>query len=151
MDPEELLKKANFPYRKVSSFKELMQHRLLIIGQDALKDKHPEFLRELEESGELAVGYKVLVFEQQPCNLANFVFESPSYREAFIRRTGSPYLRGLSDEDFRDWRGSSDTRPEKIVSVEETKHYPRSKWKIGNTGMVAGNVIRKPSNGIFRT
>ena len=148
---EELLKKANFPYRKVSSFKELMQHRLLIIGQDALKEQHPGFLRELEESGELAVGYKVLVFEQQPCNLANFVFESPSYREAFIRRTGSPYLRGLSDEDFRDWRGSSDTRPEKIVSVEETKHYPRSKWKIGNTGMVAGNVIRKPSNGIFRT
>lgn len=147
-----LLDKAGFPYVKVSTFAELMRHRLLIIGQDALGNQIPDFIKQLESSGELAMGYKVLVFEQQPdANLGNFVFESPSYREAFVRRPDSVYLRGLTDADLRNWRGSSDTRPEKIVSVEETSHYPRSKWKIGNSGMVAGNVIRKPSNGSFNT
>lgn len=148
----ELLDKAGFPYVRVSTFAELMRHRLLIIGQNALGKHIPDFIKQLESSGELAMGYKILVFEQQPdANLGNFVFESPSYREAFVRRPDSVYLRGLTDADLRDWRGSSDTRPEKIVSVEETPHYPRSKWKIGNSGMVAGNVIRKPSNGSFHT
>ena len=148
----ELLDKAGFPYVRVSTFAELMRHRLLIIGQNALGKHIPDFIKQLESSGELAMGYKILVFEQQPdANLGNFVFESPSYREAFVRRPDSVYLRGLTDADLRDWRGSSDTRPEKIVSVEETPHYPRSKWKIGNSGMVAGNVIRKPSNGSFNT
>ena len=147
-----LLDKAGFPYVKVSTYEELMRHRLLIIGQNALGRRIPDFLKQLESSGELEMGYKILVFEQQPdANLGNFVFESPSYREAFVRRPDSVYLRGLTDADLRDWRGSSDTRPEKIVSVEETPHYPRSKWKIGNSGMVAGNVIRKPSNGSFHT
>ncbi len=148
----ELLDKAGFPYVRVSTFAELMRHRLLIIGQNALGKHIPDFIKQLESSGELAMGYKILVFEQLPdANLGNFVFESPSYREAFVRRPDSVYLRGLTDADLRDWRGSSDTRPEKIVSVEETPHYPRSKWKIGNSGMVAGNVIRKPSNGSFHT
>lgn len=148
----ELLDKAGFPYVRVSTFAELMRHSLLIIGQNALGKHIPDFLKQLESSGELEMGYKILVFEQQPdANLGNFVFESPSYREAFVRRPDSVYLRGLTDADLRDWRGSSDTRPEKIVSVEETPHYPRSKWKIGNSGMVAGNVIRKPSNGSFHT
>lgn len=146
-----LLERAGYPFRKVQSLDELKQHRLLIIGQDALGQLVPDFLRQLEECGELALGYKVLVFEQQPCNLGNLVYESPSYREAFIRQPRSPYLRGLCDADFRNWRGSSDTRPEKLVSEEKTRHYPRSKWKIGNGGMVAGNVIRKPSNGTFDT
>ncbi|UKI30677.1 MAG: hypothetical protein L6W00_22625 [Lentisphaeria bacterium] len=37
------------------------------------------------------------------------------------------------------------------MSAENSPHYPRSKWKCGNGGIVSGNVIRKPSYGNFRT
>jgi len=148
---EVLLKKAGFPFRKVSSLEEARKCQLLIIGQDALGNVIPDFLRELESSGELALGCKILLFEQRQCNVANLVFESPSYRNAFIRRPDSPYVRGLKTEDFSDWRGSSDTVPSFILSAERSPHYPRSKWKCGNGGIVAGNVIRKPSYGNFST
>ena len=147
-----LLEKAGYPFRKVSTADEVRSCRVLIIGQNALGKHVPGFLKEMERSGDFRIGKKILFFEQQPCNLANFVFESPSSREAFIRRGDSPYIQGLTDADFRDWRGSSDTRPAKHVSNPDTTfHYPRDKWKIGNGGMVAGNVIRKPSYGHFRT
>jgi len=148
---EAMLKKAEFPFRKVSTFDEAKQCRLLIIGQNALGEVLPDFLRELEVSDELTRGYKILFFEQKQCNVANLVFESPSYRNAFIRRPDSAYVRGLKTEDFSDWRGPSDTVPEFVLSDERSPHYPRSKWKCGNGGIVAGNVIRKPSYGNFST
>lgn len=146
---EAVLKAAGFPFRKVKSLKDVKDCRLLIIGQNALKDANPEFLKQMENSGLLEGGLKILIFEQQPCNLGNFVFESPSYRNAFIRRPESLYLRGLKDADFSNWRGASDTVPAFVVSDENSPHYPRSKWKCGNGGIVSGNVIRKPSYGNF--
>ena len=149
---EALLKKAGFPYRRIATAEEAEAYRLIIIGQEALGEKRVDFLRKMEERSGFRLGRKVLIFEQQPCNLGNLVFESPSAREAFIRRAASPYVQGLKDADFRNWRGSSDTRPAKVVSDPNTTyHYPRAKWKIGNGGMVAGNVIRKPSFGAFKT
>ena len=149
---EALLKAAGFPYRKIEKKDETRNFRLLIIGQNALGEHVPDFLKEQEQNGEFHLGRKILIFEQKSCNLGNLVFESPSLRDAFIRIPESVYVRGLKNEDFSHWRGASDTVPEKIISDPDTPfHYPRSKWKIGNSGMVAGNVIRKPSYGRFRS
>ena len=76
---------------------------------------------------------------------------APSCRDAFATRAGSPYLAGLDDEDLRDWRGASDTVPAFVLSDENSPHYPRSKWKCGNGGIVSGCAIRRPSRGNFRT
>ena len=146
-----MLRKAGFPFHSVSNLEEALNYRLLIIGQHALGNHIPEFLQQLENSGEIQRGRKILFFEQKECNLGNFVFESPSYRNAFIRRPDSLLVRGLKDEDFHDWRGASDTVPAFVLSQEHSPHYPRSKWKCGNGGIVAGNVIRKPSYGNFTT
>lgn len=121
----------------------------MIIGQGALSSASPELLEQVEEAGLIENGLKILIFEQQPCNLGNLVFASPSYRNAFVRRPGSPYLAGLEEVDFSNWRGSSDTVPAFVLSAEHTPHYPRSKWKCGNGGIVSGHVIRKPSYGNF--
>ncbi len=146
-----MLKKASFPFRPVKTVDDLRFCRLLIIGQDALGKTHPEFLKQLESENLLGKGLKILIFEQQPCNLGNLVFESPSYRNAFIRRPDSPYLAGLKEADFANWRGASDTVPAYVLSNEKSPHYPRSKWKCGNGGIVSGNVIRKPTYGNFTT
>lgn len=146
----ELLEKAGLAYKKIKKFEELGDARLLIIGQNAIGKKPSELLAKVEESKLIDKGLKVLVFEQKAtANVANFVFESPSYRNAFIRSPKSPYLAGLCDEDFSDWRGDSDTVEAFVVSEENSPHYPRSKWKCGNGGIVSGNVIRKPSYGNF--
>lgn len=148
---EAMLKQAGFPFRKVRTLDDVRQCRLLIIGSNALKDANPELLKQVERTGLIEGGLKVLIFEQKACNLANFVFESPSYRNAFIRRPESPYIAGLKEEDFSNWRGAADSVPAFVLSAENSPHYPRSKWKCGNGGIVAGNVIRKPSYGNFKT
>lgn len=146
-----MLNKAGFPFRSVSTLDELRACRLLIIGQNALSQTSPELLRQVENAGLIDNGLKILIFEQQPCKLGNLVFESPSYRNAFVRRPNSPYLAGLAEPDFSNWRGWSDTVPAFVLSAESTPHYPRSKWKCGNGGIVSGHVIRKPSYGNFST
>lgn len=145
-----LLEKAGMPFRKIKTFEELGDARLLIVGQNALGRKPSGLLAEVEKRRLIDRGLKVLVFEQKAsANVGNFVFESPSYRNAFIRSPKSPYVAGLKDADLANWRGSSDTVEEYVVSDENSPHYPRSKWKCGNGGIVAGNVIRKPSYGNF--
>ena len=148
---EALLKQAGFPFRKVRTLDDVKQCRLLIIGRNALKNANPELLKQVEEARLIESGLKVLIFEQKACNLANLVFESPSYRNAFLRRPDSPYVAGLEEEDFSNWRGAADSVPAYVLSAENSPHYPRSKWKCGNGGIVSGNVIRKPSYGNFRT
>ncbi len=147
----EMLKKAGFPCKPVKTLEELRSCRLLIIGQNALSRNNPDFLINLEKEGLIKNGLKVLIFEQQPCNLGNLVFESPSYRNAFMRRPESPLLAGLQEEDLSNWRGDSDTVPPYVLSAETSPHYPRSKWKCGNGGIVSGHVIRKPSYGNFQS
>ena len=150
-DTEAMLKQAGFPFRTVRTLDDLKNCRLLIIGKNALKESNPDLLKQMEKARLVERGLKVLIFEQQPCNLANLVFESPSYRNAFLRRPESPYVAGLKEEDFSNWRGAADSVPAFVLSAENSPHYPRSKWKCGNGGIVSGNVIRKPSYGNFRT
>ncbi len=148
---EAVLKLAGFPYRKVKTLNDVKKCRLLIIGAYALGGSNPELLKQIEEAGLIENGLKILIFEQKECNLANLVFESPSYRNAFIRCPKSPLVAGLKNEDFSNWRGAAESVPAFVLSNENSGHYPRSKWKCGNGGIVSGNVIRKPSYGNFKT
>lgn len=145
-----LLDAAGLKYRKVKKFEDLGAARLLIVGRNAIGKKPSELLAKVESEKLIDKGLKILVFEQKAsANVGNFVFESPSYRDAFIRLPNSPYVAGLSDSDFSNWRGSAESVPEFVLSDEHSPHYPRSKWKCGNGGIVVGNVIRKPSYGNF--
>ena len=145
-----VLKAAGFPFRVVTKPEELGASRLLVVGSLAL-DGTNALLRAVEESGAIDRGLKVLVFEQRAGTLPGFEMVAPSARDAFARRPESPYLKGLSDADLHDWRGASDVMPAFVVSDERSPHYPRSKWKCGNGGMVSGYAIKKPSRGNFRT
>lgn len=139
---ERLFKSAGYAYRKVSSPTNLPSNtRLLVLGQSAAFPNLPH----------LSNLPNILFFEQPTNALARFMMAAPSYRDAFVRDASSPYLAGLDDEDLHDWRGASDTVPAFVTSAEHTPHYPRSKWKCGNGGIVSGCVIRKPSRGNFRT
>ena len=145
-----VLKAAGFPFRPVEGLGDLGEARLLIVGSLAL-DGTNAFLQAVEASGAIDRGLKVLVFEQKAGALPGFEMVAPSARDAFVRLPGSPYVKGLSDADLHDWRGASDVMPAFVLSDERTPHYPRSKWKCGNGGMVSGYAIKKPSRGNFRT
>lgn len=145
-----VLRRANFPFRTIARPEELGESRLLVVGALAL-DGTNALLRALEESGRFDGGLKVLVFEQRPGTLPGFAFTAPSARDAFALQPSSPYLKGLADEDFRDWRGATDILPAFALSDERSPHYPRSKWKCGNGGVVCGAAIKRPSRGNFRT
>ncbi len=152
-DPEgrtaDLLRRAGFPFRMAKSAEDLRGATLLIVGRNALKEGPPELLKSVDRERLVERGLNVLIFEQQPCNMANLVMESPSYRNAFVRTPSSPLLAGLAEEDFSNWRGGTDNIPEFVLSEEGSPHYPRSKWKCGNSGIVAAHVIRKPQYGRF--
>ena len=145
-----VLKAAGFPFRTVEKPEEIGDARLLVVGSLAL-DGTNAFLRAVETSGAIDNGLKVLVFEQKAGALPGFEMVAPSARDAFVRLSGSPYVKGLADEDLHDWRGASDVMPAFVLSDERSPHYPRSKWKCGNGGMVSGYAIKKPTRGNFRT
>ena len=139
-----LLQRAGVVFEQVSSLDDLPPTELLIVGQGAFADSP------LDGDLPLCVA-NAIVFEQPTNALKRFIMSAPSCRDAFATRLGSPYLVGLDDEDLHDWRGASDTVPAFILSAENSPHYPRSKWKCGNGGIVSGCAIRRPSRGNFRT
>ena len=140
----EVLRRAGVAFTTVPSLKGLPQGTRLVVGQGAFADAPLE--------GDLpATVADAIVFEQPTNALRRFIMTAPSLRDAFANIPASPLLAGLDDADLADWRGASDTVPAFVVSAEITPHYPRSKWKCGNGGIVAGCVIRRPSRGNFRT
>ena len=145
-----VLKAAGFPFRTVAKPEEIGAARLLVVGSLAL-DGTNAFLQAVETSGAIDNGLKVLVFEQKAGTLPGFEMVAPSARDAFARLPESPYLKGLADEDLQNWRGASDVMPAFVLSDERSPHYPRSKWKCGNGGIVSGYAIKKPTRGNFRT
>ena len=140
----DMLSLAGVAYTPVASLDGLPPTERLIIGQGAFAAAPLE--------GDLPASVvNALVFEQPTNALKRFVMTAPSYRDAFVNLPGAPCLAGLDDRDLADWRGASDTVPAFVLSDEHSPHYPRSKWKCGNGGIVAGCVIRRPSRGNFRT
>ena len=139
-----LLQRMGVEFEQVLSLDDLPPTPLLVIGQGAFADSPLE--------GDLPTAVaNAIVFEQPTNSLKRFIMAAPSLRDAFANVPESPYLAGLDDEDLRDWRGASDTVPAFVLSAENSPHYPRSKWKCGNGGIVAGCTIRRPSRGNFRT
>ena len=139
-----LLRRAGVEFKAVDSLDGLQPTRLLVVGQGAFAAA--------PLAGNLPASVaNALVFEQPTNALRRFVMTAPSCRDAFAVLPRSPCLAGLDDRDLADWRGASDTVPAFVLSAESTPHYPRSKWKCGNGGIVAGCVIRRPSRGNFRT
>ena len=139
----ELLRRAGVKFSTVGSLAGLPPTAKLIVGQGAFAASPLE--------GDLPPVAEAIVFEQPTNSMRRFVMTAPSYRDAFANVVGSPYLAGLDDKALANWRGSSDTVPAFVLSDEHSPHYPRSKWKCGNGGIVAGCVIRRPSRGNFRT
>ena len=140
----EVLRHAGVAFTTVPSLDGLPPGTRLIVGQCAFADAPLEG----DLPGTVA---EAIVFEQPTNALPRFVMTAPSLRDAFATIPASPLLAGLDDADLADWRGASDTVPAFVVSDEITPHYPRSKWKCGNGGIVSGCVIRRPSRGNFRT
>ena len=139
-----VLAAAGMRFRRVESLADLPPTERLVVGFGA-------FAAKPLEGGLPEAVSRALVFEQPTNALKRFVMTAPSYRDAFALVKGAPELAGLDDADLANWRGASDTVPAFVVSDESTPHYPRSKWKCGNGGIVSGCVIRKPSRGNFRT
>ena len=139
-----VLRRAGVDFTRVASLDGLPAGTRLIVGQGAFADAPLE--------GDLPPEVAdAIVFEQPTNALARFVMAAPSLRDAFANIPNSPLLAGLDDADLHDWRGASDTVPAFVLSDEYSPHYPRSKWKCGNGGIVAGCVIRRPSRGAFQT
>ena len=139
-----LLRRAGVAFETVASLDALPPTSLLIVGQGAFASSPLK--------GDLpAAAVDAIVFEQPTNALQRFVMAAPSLRDAFANVPDSPLLDGLDDRDLADWRGASDTVTAFVLSDENSPHYPRSKWKCGNGGIVAGCTIRRPSRGAFRT
>jgi len=79
--------------------------------------------------------------------------ERLSARNVFIRDPEHPVLKGLSNEDFADWRGASNLispwTPEKWY--RPVTGYSRSwrEWNKSNLGDVATYIFEKPQGGNF--
>jgi hypothetical protein len=148
-----VFERAGVPFRQVSAVADCAGLKLLVIGRETLSDAVDPFLQKLEASGAIRAGLNVLLFEQGECNLDNLLFEATSQRYVYIKDRTHPVLKGLADADFINWRGDSDLiEPYSVpdAASEYSPHYPHSKWKWGNGGIVATQVIRKPQYGAFR-
>lgn len=148
-----VLEQAGIPARRVTAPEDLAGLDLLVIGRETLSETIDPLLSKLEASSAIEKGLNMLVFEQHECNLANLLFEATSQRYVYIKDRTHPVLNGLTDEDFINWRGDSDlieACSEPDAASEYSPHYPHSKWKWGNGGIVATWVIRKPQYGSFR-
>lgn len=62
-------------------------------------------------------------------------------------KKGKSARKNLSRGNSNSFQGQTEADSN---SAEETPHYPRSKWKWGNGGIVSGNVICKPDYGNFK-
>jgi hypothetical protein len=127
---------------------------ILIIGREALAD--PALALDLSR---ITSGLKVVVFEQTHETLQNrFGLRGTvlGLRNAFVRVPSHPVLAGLSEENFRDWRGAATLTPPYLETELFETHDPRwtwcgfestRVWRCGNRGNVASVLIEKPAKG----
>ncbi len=161
-------------------------HRLLVIGRNSYGeavevfrtwpqmrgtgaataaggDRHPrpttaEVLEFVEQ------GLNVICLEQMNRHVMGLKVENFNTREVFVRAKDSPLFDGLSNEDFRDWRGESTLlpayppwNPESDWEADKhSKHGQRNAfeqmryWHWSNRGMVATFCFEKPQVGNFQ-
>ncbi|MCL2119744.1 MAG: hypothetical protein FWH27_15110, partial [Planctomycetaceae bacterium] len=131
----------------------------LVIGKDALDLSGDGF----DLTG-VPDGMKVIVFEQTAQTLEKRLgFRTAEYglRQVFRRVADHPVLHNITDDNLRDWRGSSTLLPERldyetneqvfngVPTVEWCGITVPRVWRCGNRGNVAGVLIEKPACGDF--
>ncbi|MBI2190911.1 MAG: hypothetical protein HYU36_02865 [Planctomycetes bacterium] len=176
-DTARWLDRAGVRYRRLGPGDSLEGIALLLIGRKFVDAEGRKTLRALELQAHLVRGLRCLIFEQamtpvgssgKERDFALFLPDQPDRRESailgfrgedrrsrfvFVRAPEHPILQGLEDEDFANWRGSTDIEeahpkppPEIQDSHKGLKRFPR--WS--NKGIVAFYQVEKPQAGCFR-
>jgi hypothetical protein len=176
-DTAKMLEKAGLTFTRLSEGANLKDCDLLIIGRKAMNAEGRKALNALELSAHVARGMNCLVFEQrmfpvgpeekkrdfelclpdQPdrmeSSLLGFRADDRRSRYVFVRTPDHPILAGLTDEDFANWRGSTDIeepypKPPPAIQLAHKglKRFPR--WS--NKGIVSFYQVEKPQVGNFR-
>ena len=109
-------------------------------------------------------GLNVVVLEQLNRHVMGVKAEYTGTRDVFVRDGGDALLKGLDNEDFRDWRGESDmfaSYPNFCTNSlwwaqgysyqgQFNKWRQRRAWLWSNKAMVASLCLEKPQFGNFR-
>jgi hypothetical protein len=152
------LEMSGIKFRQVEASADLSADDLLIVGKEALSPDSPA-----PDITRVREGLKVLIFEQSSRTLEKrFGFRVAEYglRQIFPRMVGHPVLKGLDQEQLRDWRGSAtllqprlDYEPNNRYNGAPTVRWcdlPVTRlWRCGNRGNVASVLIEKPVRGDF--
>lgn len=133
---------------------------LLVIGRQGLSEEL-EAQRELFRAAQK--GLNILCFEQMTREVLGLNNDDPNTRHAFVSAPDHPVVSGLSDEDFRNWRGASDIL-EPYPDYREGIKYGLLEHKSArgffgqcefaqwsSNGTVATFHLEKPQIGSFRT
>ena len=132
---------------------------LLIIGRQSL----PEDPSMQQRVFNLAAnGANILCFEQTTKQVLGLRNDDPNTRYAFIAAADHPVVRGLSDEDFRNWRGASnilEPYPDYRKGIEYGRlEHKRARGFFGqcefahwsSNGTIASFHFEKPQVGSFK-
>ena len=113
--------------------------KLLIIGRRA-----GVWTQQIEER--VASGKThVVCFEQEGDSFAGFRLDDAWTRDCFVSAPGHSLMQGMSDRDFRNWRGDSDiTEAYPNPGLGDPPRYPEEFWHWGNTNCVCTYPIEKP-------
>ena len=127
---------------------------VLIVARDALDDKFFDFARKNSLAARVNSGkLSVLLLEQKPELLKRIgIMAAPVYSRK-IFATGLPLPKGLSPEDFSDWRGDGAHAPNKPlpeISAERENEVPSPFWHWKNLNTVSAYPIMRPELGDFK-
>lgn len=118
--------------------------RVLVIGRHA-------FTRNAALPGPVASfaasGGRVVILGQSPERLRAAGFRVARYvtRRLWAAQPSHPVLKGLDDEDLRDWRGKGTLIPETAyVGLDSPAQPSKWGWHWGNRGSVTSAAIEKP-------
>jgi len=106
-DTSGVLKRAGVSFRPVELTEvpgKAAEADLLVIGRHSLPEE-PEAQRQLFRAAQK--GLSIVCFEQTTGEVLGLKNDDPNTRHAFVSAAGHPIVSGLSDEDFRNWRGAS--------------------------------------------
>jgi hypothetical protein len=161
-DTLELLQKAGVAAEKVSlqSKEDLAGADLLIIGRSSYP-KDTTTANALFKAAE--AGLNILCFEQTEKEVFGLKNDDPNSRHAFISAPDHPVVKGLANEDFRNWRGASNIL-EPYPDYRKGIKYGLLDHKKGrgffgqnefahwsSNGTVASFHFEKPQTGSFKT
>jgi len=163
-DTAEMLKKVGQPFKLLAAGGSLDGLDLLIIGRKGYTEETRKLLDQLKVREAIGRGMNVVIFEQTCRRVMGLLNEHFDNRNAFIRDRESGLLRGLTDEDFAEWRGETDLveaypdwdRESNWMAGKYSKHGAPNEFGQGrfyhwsNKGMVCTYSYNKPQVGNFR-